>query len=81
VLAELPSDRTATHEDWQRISAARSARLDERIATLTRLRDKLTGCIGCGCLSLDRCWPMNPDDEAGTTGAGRGSCCRRGGRT
>jgi MerR family redox-sensitive transcriptional activator SoxR len=70
VLSELPSDCTATHDDWQRISAAWNARLDQRIATLTRLRDKLTGCIGCGCLSLDRYWLMNPDDEAGWTGTG-----------
>lgn len=70
VLAELPSDRAATHQDWQRISEAWSARLDDRIATLTRLRDKLTGCIGCGCLSLDRCWLLNPDDEAARSGAG-----------
>lgn len=70
VLADLPSDRTASLEDWQRISAAWSTRLDERIATLTRLRGKLTGCIGCGCLSLDRCWLVNPDDEAARTGTG-----------
>lgn len=70
VLAEVPADRAATYQDWQRISEAWSARLDERIATLTRLRDKLTGCIGCGCLSLDRCWLLNPDDEAARSGAG-----------
>lgn len=70
VLAGLPSDRSATNQDWQRISEAWSSRLDERIDTLTRLRDKLTGCIGCGCLSLDRCWLLNPDDEAGASGTG-----------
>jgi MerR family redox-sensitive transcriptional activator SoxR len=70
VLAGLPNDRSATNQDWQRISEAWSSRLDERIDTLTRLRDKLTGCIGCGCLSLDRCWLLNPDDEAGASGTG-----------
>lgn len=70
VLAGLPDDRTPTYADWQRISEAWQDKLDERIATLQGLRDKLTGCIGCGCLSLDRCWMLNPDDEAGRAGSG-----------
>ena len=70
VLARLPHDRTPTAADWHRLSQAWRERLDARIAALEGLRDKLTGCIGCGCLSLDRCGLLNPDDEAGRTGTG-----------
>ena len=62
--------RDVTAADWHRLSQAWRERLDARIAALEGLRDKLTGCIGCGCLSLDRCWLLNPDDEAGRTGTG-----------
>lgn len=64
-LATLPSGRTPTREDWARLSASWRAELDERIATLERLRDGLDDCIGCGCLSLDRCVLVNPGDVLG----------------
>nr|WP_223188414.1 redox-sensitive transcriptional activator SoxR [Streptomyces sp. TRM68416] len=64
-LAELPEERTPTHEDWARLSQAWRAELDERITQLNRLRDHLTDCIGCGCLSLDTCVLSNPDDVFG----------------
>jgi MerR family redox-sensitive transcriptional activator SoxR len=69
-LASLPDNRTPTPADWQRISAAWTALLDEKIAILTRLRSSLTACIGCGCLSLKRCALYNPEDAARTNGAG-----------
>jgi MerR family redox-sensitive transcriptional activator SoxR len=64
-LAELPEERTPTHEDWARLSEAWRSELDERIKQLNRLRDHLTDCIGCGCLSLDTCVLSNPDDVFG----------------
>ncbi len=70
VLSRLPDDRTPTAADWQELSTAWRHSLDERIATLQGLRDRLTGCIGCGCLSLDRCWLVNPDDQAASGGPG-----------
>ena len=72
-LAELPSSRTPTKADWQRISRHWRARLDEQIAAIEALRDRLDGCIGCGCLSLRSCSLYNPNDVIGTftTGAGR----------
>ena len=69
-LAALPRERTPTQKDWAKMSRAFRASLDERIATMERLRDKLDGCIGCGCLSLKNCTLYNPDDKAATTGAG-----------
>ncbi|CAL9409619.1 hypothetical protein SUDANB15_01615 [Streptomyces sp. enrichment culture] len=69
-LAELPEERTPTREDWARLSEAWRAELDERIKQLNRLRDHLTDCIGCGCLSLDTCVLSNPDDVAGERRAG-----------
>ncbi|MBO9520306.1 MAG: redox-sensitive transcriptional activator SoxR [Nocardioidaceae bacterium] len=69
-LAQLPSNRTPTKADWQRISRHWRGRLDERIAALERLRDGLDSCIGCGCLSLQRCAFSNPADIAGTVAAG-----------
>ncbi len=69
-LQALPEGRTPTVADWRRLSAAWRAELDERIATLTRLRDQLDGCIGCGCLSLRACPLRNPDDALGASGAG-----------
>lgn len=62
-LDRLPGRRTPTEEDWERISQHWRARLDERIAALETLRDGLTACIGCGCLSLERCRVSNPQDE------------------
>lgn len=69
-LAQLPAGRTPKREDWERLSAAWRARVDEQIAQLERLRDSLTDCIGCGCLSLDRCALVNPDDRLGLEGSG-----------
>ncbi len=69
-LASLPSERTPTQKDWAKISRLFRASLDDRIETLERLRDKLDGCIGCGCLSLKNCTLYNPDDKAGRGGAG-----------
>lgn len=64
-LAELPEERTPTREDWTRLSASWRSELDERISQLNRLRDHLSDCIGCGCLSLDTCVLSNPDDVFG----------------
>jgi MerR family redox-sensitive transcriptional activator SoxR len=69
-LAKLPQDRAPTRADWARISTGFRADLDARIAALESLRDALDGCIGCGCLSLDRCAIWNPDDRAATSGPG-----------
>jgi MerR family redox-sensitive transcriptional activator SoxR len=69
-LATLPPDRTPTRAQWARLSRSWRGRLDERIAALESLRDDLTGCIGCGCLSLQRCRLYNPDDAAATLGPG-----------
>jgi MerR family transcriptional regulator, redox-sensitive transcriptional activator SoxR len=69
-LATLPAHRTPTRRDWERLSRGWGADLDRRIATLVAIRDRLTTCIGCGCLSIDRCSLLNPDDEAGELGSG-----------
>ncbi len=69
-LAKLPPDRAPARRDWARLSSAWGARIDERIAELERLRAGLTDCIGCGCLSLDRCRLANPGDSAGRRGPG-----------
>ncbi len=69
-LATLPDSRTPTKADWARLSARWRARLDDQIAVLERLRDRLTSCIGCGCLSLQRCRISNPDDERAAEGPG-----------
>ena len=69
-LQTLPSERKATRRDWERLSRAWRADLDRRIATLQALRVRLTTCIGCGCLSIDRCSLLNPDDEAAARGPG-----------
>src|SRR4051812_11773385 len=69
-LAELPENRTPTKADWARLSAHWRRKLDERITLMERLRDQLTGCIGCGCLSLQRCKLINPSDRLADRGAG-----------
>jgi MerR family redox-sensitive transcriptional activator SoxR len=69
-LDRLGDRRTPTREDWARLSAAWRRDLDDRIAQLQRLRDRLTGCIGCGCLSIDRCGLANPNDILGADGPG-----------
>jgi MerR family redox-sensitive transcriptional activator SoxR len=69
-LKSLPGERTPTAEDWKKLSAGWRADLNERIARLTRLRDQLDGCIGCGCLSLGICPLRNPQDTLGRQGPG-----------
>lgn len=69
-LATLPDGRTPTQADWQRLSRGWQPLLDARIAALTRLRDQLSSCIGCGCLSLSKCALYNPGDQAAVKGAG-----------
>ena len=69
-LARLPHGRVPTGRDWSRLSATWTARIEERIAELERLKTGLTQCIGCGCLSLDRCQLSNPGDRAGRQGPG-----------
>lgn len=69
-LDALPSGRTPTRADWARLSRGWQARLDEQIAGLQALRDGLTSCIGCGCLSLRRCALSNPDDVLSAQGPG-----------
>ena len=69
-LDTLPAGRAPTKAEWARLSRTWRHRLDERIADLERLRDDLTGCIGCGCLSLSSCRLYNPSDAAGANGTG-----------
>src|SRR5215831_7792470 len=69
-LAKLPAQRAPTGRDWSRLSSAWTARIEERIAELQRLRAGLTECIGCGCLSLERCQFANPADRAARSGPG-----------
>ncbi len=69
-LASLPDGRTPTRDDWADLAATWRPMLDERIALLEQMREKLDGCIGCGCLSLDSCAMYNPDDVAAATGSG-----------
>jgi MerR family transcriptional regulator, redox-sensitive transcriptional activator SoxR len=69
-LDTLPAGRTPTKRDWERLSHSWREELDERIATLEGIRGRLTGCIGCGCLSLRRCALLNPADEAAQRGPG-----------
>jgi MerR family redox-sensitive transcriptional activator SoxR len=69
-LSTLPDRRTPTKADWARLSRGWESRLDERIAELERLKTRLTGCIGCGCLSLRTCALSNPDDVVAERGPG-----------
>ena len=69
-LATLPEGRTPSARDWARLSSGWRNRLDEQIAALVQLRDGLTSCIGCGCLSLTRCALSNPGDMAAGEGPG-----------
>ncbi len=69
-LDELPARRTPTEQDWRRLSASWRPRLDAAIAMIEKLRDRLEGCIGCGCLSLSYCKLLNPGDRAGEAGPG-----------
>jgi MerR family transcriptional regulator, redox-sensitive transcriptional activator SoxR len=69
-LAKLPDDRVPEGSDWAKLSGSWTSRIDERIAELERLRAGLTQCIGCGCLSLEKCRLVNPGDRAARGGAG-----------
>jgi MerR family redox-sensitive transcriptional activator SoxR len=69
-LQSLPPGRTPTAADWRRLSGGWKSELDERIARLTRLRQQLDQCIGCGCLSMRACWLRNPWDKLAKEGAG-----------
>lgn len=69
-LDKLPNKRTPTLKDWEKISQSFSAAIEARIAALSLLQEKLTGCMGCGCLSLDHCALYNTDDKAAKNGAG-----------
>ena len=69
-LAELPADRVPDHRDWSRLVAEWSARIDRRIAELERLKAGLTECIGCDCLTLERCRLANPGDRVSSLGPG-----------
>ena len=69
-LATLPHGRTPTQADWTRISHGFRRQLDDRIAAMERMRDRLDNCIGCGCLSLRKCALYNPDDRMAAEGPG-----------
>jgi len=69
-LAKLPTDRIPARKDWARLSGEWTKRIDQRIVELQRLRAGLTQCIGCGCLSIDKCELANPSDRAGRRGPG-----------
>lgn len=69
-FANLPNQRTPTQKDWEKLSKSWRRELNERIAYLERLRDSLTGCIGCGCLSMKNCPLYNPDDKLGANASG-----------
>lgn len=69
-FAHVPLDRTPSHEDWQRASREWKKRLEERRRGLEKLERELTGCIGCGCLSMKACALLNPDDALGDAGVG-----------
>jgi MerR family redox-sensitive transcriptional activator SoxR len=85
ILALLPDNRTPTRKDWERISECWQAELDKRILYLEQLRDDFKGCVGCGCLSIDRCVLANPYDVLAAQGPGprrlvdsTGQPCRQG---
>ncbi len=66
----LPPGETVTVKHWEKLSTKWTNKLDDRIARLQRLRDGMAGCVGCGCLSIDVCKLVNPDDEIGANGPG-----------
>lgn len=70
MLDTLPADRAINAKNWAALSNRWKRSLDDRIARLTALRDRLGQCIGCGCLSLDKCWLRNPYDKLAEQGAG-----------
>lgn len=77
-LNQLPRARTPDEGDWKQLSQSWRSTLDGRIAELEALRDRLSGCIGCGCLSLERCALFNPEDQAASAGTGAQYLFRRG---
>ncbi|MQY08092.1 redox-sensitive transcriptional activator SoxR [Actinomadura macrotermitis] len=70
VFTGLPADRAPTHQDWQRVSRRWKKQLEERRRVIESLEQELTGCIGCGCLSMKACLLLNPDDTLGGRGPG-----------
>jgi MerR family transcriptional regulator, redox-sensitive transcriptional activator SoxR len=66
-IGGLPSGRTPNRRDWEKMSSSWERNLDARIARLTKMRDDLAECIGCGCLSIDRCTLLNPEDQLAAT--------------
>lgn len=70
LLSTLPNSRTPNQKDWEKIANSFRAELDAQIRTLEKLRNNLDGCIGCGCLLMDRCKLYNPDDILGQEGSG-----------
>jgi MerR family redox-sensitive transcriptional activator SoxR len=80
-LSKLPNNRVPQRSDWATLSGGWTRRVDERIAELQRLRDGLTQCIGCGCLSLQQCQLANPRDRVGRAGPGPRSWIGEEGRT
>jgi len=70
VFALFPDDRAPGKEDWARVSRCWEAELDERMLRLRQLRDDFTDCVGCGCMSIDRCPLVNPGDRLATEGPG-----------
>ncbi len=70
MLAELPAERPVSPSEWQRLARSWRPQLDERIRTLEQLRDQLDSCIGCGCLSMEKCALANPADRAADLGPG-----------
>lgn len=69
-LQSVPLDTTPSHDDWQRASRGWKKTLEERRRAIEQLEHELTGCIGCGCLSMKACWLLNPEDTLGDEGAG-----------
>lgn len=69
-LSQLPDDRAPTREEWEEFASQWRPRLEQQIATLVALRDKLSACIGCGCQTLDACQVFNPGDKAAERGPG-----------
>jgi len=70
ILTLLPDNRAPTREDWARVSQCWQEQLDRRMLHLEQLRNDFTGCVGCGCMSIDRCPLINPNDELGKQGPG-----------